>query len=235
MSDAPSVGIIPGRMSGLFIEYIKTDRRFFFAVVITVVISITLHELSHGIIAIWRGDRTPIDEGHMTLNPAVHMGLISIIALLLAGIAWGAMPIDPTRIRGRFGEALVAVAGPVSNVILALLSLTALGLWWRYEGHGRPLATPLGNLQFLLTVFGWMNLSLAMFNLLPIPPLDGAKVLENLVPRLRTVFEHLSTGGGSMIVFLIAFASAGTLIFPAAAVLQDHWLTIVSGMAIGAG
>ena len=78
-----------------------------------------------------------------------------------------------------------------------------------------------------------MNIALAMFNMLPIPPLDGAKVLENLVPRLRTVFEHLSTTGGSMIVFLIAFASAGKLIFPAAEVLQDHWLRLVSGMAIG--
>jgi Zn-dependent protease len=219
----------------MFIQSIQSNPRFFFAVVITVVISITLHELAHGVVAIWRGDRTPIDQGHMTLNPAVHMGLFSIIALLVAGIAWGAMPINPSRIRGRFGEALVAAAGPASNTLLALLSLTALGLWWRVEGGLRPPATPLGNLQYLLWIFGLMNIVLAMFNLIPIPPLDGAKVVENLVPSLRTVFEHLSTSGASMIVFIVAFSSAGKVMFPAAEWLRDGWLRIVSGLVTGSG
>jgi Zn-dependent protease len=218
----------------MFIQALQTNPRYFFAVVITVVISITIHELAHGVVAVWRGDRTPIDEGHMTLNPLVHMGPFSIVALLLAGIAWGAMPIDPTRIRGRFGEALVAVAGPVSNVILALLSLTALGLWWRVEGGSRT-EGPLGNLQYLLWIFGLMNLVLAMFNLIPIPPLDGAKVLENLIPSLRTMFEHLSTSGASMIVFIVAFSSAGKVMFPAAEWLRDGWLQLVSGFVIASG
>jgi Zn-dependent protease len=219
----------------MFIQSIQTDPRFFFAVVITVVVSITIHELAHGIVAIWRGDRTPIDEGHMTLNPLVHMGAFSIVALLVAGIAWGAMPIDPTRIRGRFGEAMVAVAGPVSNVILALLSLTTLGLWLRFEGDWRPEGTPLGNLQYLLQVFGVMNIALAMFNMIPIPPLDGSKIVENLIPRLRTMFHHLSTSGASMIVFIVAFSSAGKVLFPAAFWLRHHWLQIVSGLALGSG
>jgi Zn-dependent protease len=207
----------------MFIQSLQNNPRFFFAVVITVVVSITIHELAHGVVAIWRGDRTPIDEGHMTLNPLVHMGAFSIIALLVAGIAWGAMPINPARIRGRFGEAMVAVAGPVSNVILALLSLTALGLWWRFEGGVRD-EGPLGNLQYLLRIFGLMNIALAMFNLIPIPPLDGSKILENLIPSLRTMFHHLSTSGASMIVFIIAFSSAGKLIFPAAGEAQAWWL-----------
>ena len=215
----------------MFIQSIQSNPRFFFAVVITVVVSITLHELAHGVVAIWRGDRTPIDRGHMTLNPMVHMGPFSIVALLVAGIAWGAMPIDPTRIRGRFGEALVALAGPVSNVILALLSLTALGVWLRVEGGWRPEATPLGNLQYLLQIFGYLNVALAMFNMLPIPPLDGAKVLENLIPALRTMFEHLSATGASMIVFIIAFSSAGTLIFPAAIRVEVWWIQLLRGGA----
>jgi Zn-dependent protease len=219
----------------MFIQSLQSNPRFFFAVVITVVVSITIHELAHGVVAVWRGDRTPIDEGHMTLNPAVHMGPFSIIALLVAGIAWGAMPFNPSRIRGRFGEALVAAAGPASNLILALLSLTALGLWWRVEGDTRPEATPLGNLQYLLWIFGLMNLALAMFNLIPIPPLDGSKIMENLVPSLRTVFEHLSMTGASMIVFVVAFSSVGKVIFPAAESLRDQWLRIVSGLAIGTG
>jgi Zn-dependent protease len=216
----------------MFILYLQKDPRYFFAVVITIVVSITLHELAHGIVAIWRGDHTPIDQGHMTLNPAVHMGPISIVALLVAGIAWGAMPIDPSRLRGKFAEAMVALAGPLSNILLALLSLTALGLWWRFEGELRTDRTPLGNLQYLLQVFGLVNVVLAMFNLIPIPPLDGSKVLENFVPPFRTVVEHLSMTGASMLVFLVAFSSAGKVIFPAARNLSHQYLELLSGMRL---
>ena len=73
----------------MFIEQLSTDPQYFFAVCITVVLSVCLHELAHGIVAIWLGDRTPIETGHMTLNPAVHMGWMSLVLLLVAGIAWG--------------------------------------------------------------------------------------------------------------------------------------------------
>src|SRR4051794_8117784 len=105
----------------MFFEELQKDPRFFMAVVITVVVSICIHELSHGFMAIALGDRTPIESGHMTLNPAVHMGVFSVLCLLTAGIAWGSMPVDPTRLRGRYADALVAAAGPASNVVLALL------------------------------------------------------------------------------------------------------------------
>lgn len=216
----------------MFIETLQTDRAFFFAVVITVVVSISIHELAHGVVAVWRGDRTPIESGHMTLNPAVHLGAFSVIALLIAGIAWGLMPVDPRRMRGRYAEALVAVAGPVSNALLALLSLTALGLWFRFEDDILPRGTPAGNLQFLLSVFGSVNISLALFNLIPIPPLDGSRILENFSDAYKKVAEHLSTTGASMIVFIIAFSAAGKVILPAAHYLRHVWLELVSGMEL---
>ena len=69
----------------MFIEQLSKDPRFFFAMLITIVVSICLHELAHGFAAIWLGDRTPIESGHMTLSPFVHMGVVSLICLLLAG------------------------------------------------------------------------------------------------------------------------------------------------------
>ena len=216
----------------MFIQYLEKDRAFFFAVVITVVVSITLHELAHGVAAVWRGDRTPIEEGHMTLNPAVHMGVFSVIALLIAGIAWGLMPVDPRRMRGRYAEAIVAAAGPASNALLALLSLTALGLWFRYDGETLPRGTPAGNLQYLLAVFGMVNISLALFNLIPIPPLDGSRILENFSESYKKVAEHLSTTGASMLVFIVAFSAAGRVIAPAAARARHVWLELVSGIPL---
>jgi Zn-dependent protease len=214
----------------MFIEMLKSDPRFFFAVVITVVVSITIHELAHGVVAVWLGDRTPIETGHMTLNPAVHMGLFSVIALLVAGIAWGQMPVNPARLRGRYGDALVSLAGPASNVLLALIALTSLGLWFRFDGDPMQPGTPTGNLQYLLRIFGFANLNLALFNLIPIPPLDGSRVLANLSNAYGSIVEHLRTSGASMAIFLIVFSVAGSVTFPAAQKASLFWLRTVSGM-----
>ena len=201
----------------MFIEYLQSDLRFFLAVVITVIVSITVHELAHGVAAVALGDRTPIESGHMTLNPVVHLGVFSIIMLLLAGIAWGAMPVNPDRLnrRTRFGEALVALAGPVSNVLLAAVAVVAVGVWVRF-GDGDPLPTRAENLRYFLGVFAVTNVSLAIFNLIPLPPLDGSRILANLVPAYARVLESLGTSGAYMVVFIVVFANAGRLITPAA-------------------
>ena len=83
-----------------------------------VIFSICLHELAHGWAAIWQGDRTPRETGHMTMNPMVHMGGASLIVFALVGIAWGLMPTDPSRYRwGRRGRIAVAAAGPLMNLL----------------------------------------------------------------------------------------------------------------------
>jgi Zn-dependent protease len=214
----------------MFIENAVKDQKYFLAVVITVVVSICIHELAHGVVAVWRGDRTPIESGHMTLNPAVHMGLFSVVALLLAGIAWGAMPINPSRMRGRFAEAMVAVAGPVSNVLLALLALVTLGLWGRHDGYYLPEGTRPGNFQYFLLIFGFVNFNLALFNLIPIPPLDGARILENFSDGYKRIAEHLTMSGASMMVFLVAFSAAGKVTGPAAGRMARAVLHAVSGL-----
>ena len=119
-------------MGNLFIQTLWTDPTYFFGVLITVVVSIVLHELAHGYAAIKLGDDTPLVTGHMTFDPLVHMGGMSLILLAIAGIAFGAMPVDRTRLRGRYGEAIMAAAGPAMNVLLAVLALTTLGLWDRF-------------------------------------------------------------------------------------------------------
>ena len=94
-----------------------------------VIVSICLHELGHGWAAIWEGDDTPRQTGHMTINPMVHMGGYSIIAFLLLGFAWGLMPVNPGNFRHRrWGDAIVAVAGPAVNLILAVILLTIAGV-----------------------------------------------------------------------------------------------------------
>lgn len=206
-------------MSGLFIQTLFSDPLFYLCVVVTVIISIVLHELAHGIAAVKLGDKTPILTGHMTLDPLVHMGPFSIAILLIIGIAWGLMPIDPTRMRGKYAEAIVAAAGPLTNLLLAFIALTALGLWIANDpdatGYGSASADQANpyfqNLRFFLYIFGSTNLALCLFNLIPLPPLDGSHILANFYrPYARFIFnpENMGLING---LFFMAFFIGGRI------------------------
>jgi Zn-dependent protease len=216
--------------AGVFIQQLFEDQRYFFAVVITVVVSICVHELAHGITAIYYGDRTPIEQGHMTLNPAVHMGGFSIVLLLLAGIAWGAMPVDERRMRGRFAPAAVAFAGPLSNFVLAALALVGLGLWQRFDDTPTSeMSVPLANFRFLLIVFARTNIALGLFNLVPIPPLDGSRILGNFSRSYAETAQTLMASGGIIIVFVVLFTGVSKVIWPAADTVTLWMLQHVRG------
>lgn len=210
----------------MFIEYLKSNPEFFFAAMIAVVFSICLHELAHGLTAIRLGDRTPIETGHMTLNPLVHMGIPSLLGMLLMGIAWGAMPVDERRLRGRYAPALVAAAGPAANVLLALLALTTLGLWQRYVVYEETVPATVENTWYLLRVFGRMNTMLAIFNLIPIPPLDGSRILMNFNQAYRHAMLRRQS---SLVIMLVVMFFAGSFISRLAVWLAEAYLRIIRG------
>jgi Zn-dependent protease len=180
--------------------------------IVWVVLSICLHELAHGWAAIRLGDDTPIIAGHMTWNPMVHMGAFSLIMFLIIGIAWGMMPINPSKLRGRYAESLVALAGPVMNILLATVALIGLVIWVPLcQGQissGVTIADPLAtNMQSFLAVGAMLNILLFVLNMLPLPPLDGSRILMNLSPAY-TRFVMSDTGrwillGGFVLLFLI--------------------------------
>ncbi len=156
--------------------------------------AIVLHELAHGWAAIRFGDRTPIETGHMTWNPLVHMGQMSLIIFALVGIAWGMMPVNPSRMRGRHAESLVALAGPAMNLSLAAIAMV-LGLVWMgvAGGHWIPSVQadePLySNMVLFFRTGVFLNVLLMAFNLMPIPPLDGSRIVAHYSPGYRRFFE----------------------------------------------
>ena len=213
----------------LFIQsaFAPETRFYFFSIVISVVISITLHELAHGWAAIRLGDQTPIHSGHMTGNPLVHMGPFSIAALLIAGIAWGQMPIDPTRLRGKYAEAQVAFAGPAMNFLLSFLALTGLGLWLRFGGYSDTQVQH--NTVNFLSDFGGINAVLGVFNLFPVPPLDGSHILANLNRKYALFIDDPAHQGVMILAFIFMFSAASVIFQPlfTAASSYTHWIITV--------
>jgi Zn-dependent protease len=197
-----------------------------------VIFSITMHELAHGWAAVWQGDDTPRRQGRLTLNPLVHMGPWSLVMFALIGIAWGVMPVEPSRFRWRRrGRIVVSGAGPAMNIALALVSLTALALWGRIAEPGSEFHR---NISTFLFAGGELNLLLALFNMLPIPPLDGASVLSGLSFRAYQLYQNPQVQNIGMFILIAIFLSGmGGLIWSSAAIAAVAYVRFVSGLLGG--
>jgi len=181
----------------MFIETLFTQPIYFFRIIIIVIFSITLHELAHGWAAMSQGDNTPQKTGHLTLNPVVHMGKESIIFLCLMGIAWGQMPINPSKFRSRkLGNILVSAAGPLSNLTLGIIFILVMKLLANLN------LSALFSIEFLYLA-ARINLMLFLFNLLPIPPLDGFHVFSEIFPKLKPLENSYFGLFAMMLLFII--------------------------------
>jgi Zn-dependent protease len=151
------------------------------AFAITAILAFAYHEFAHAIVADRLGDPTPRSLGRISLNPIVHLDLFGIVMLMLAGFGWASTPVNPNNLRGnpRTSMAVVAIAGPIANLIMA--TLYALPIRFGVVALA-PSGEVLPSLfQFLVTGIQ-INLLLFAFNLLPIPPLDGFTILLGLLP-----------------------------------------------------
>ncbi len=163
----------------MFLETVFQNPVLFFRIILVLIVSITLHELAHGWAAIGQGDDTPQKEGHITLNPVVHLGVPSLIFLCIAGIAWGQMPVDPRNFRHpKWSNVIVSAAGPLMNLAIALFCVVLLKL--SDETFLRQVLSS----QFLY-IAALYNFVLMLFNFLPIPPLDGFHVASEFFPSLK--------------------------------------------------
>jgi Zn-dependent protease len=150
------------------------------AYLVVVVVAITIHEFMHAWSANYLGDNTAKYSGRITLNPIAHLEPIGSLMLIFFGFGWGKpVPVNPNNFQNpRVGNALVSLAGPFSNLALALF-LGAL-----YKIPQISSATYIGDIN-LLYLGIWINLLLMLFNLLPIPPLDGSKFFALFFPKLE--------------------------------------------------
>lgn len=182
--------------------------QYYLMVIPGVLLALTFHELSHGYVACLLGDPTAKSQGRLSLNPIVHIDVIGLICMIVAGIGWAKpVPINPAyfNMRNRkLGVALVSLAGPVSNMLLAFVCLFISILILCVSTNTILLALA----EFLYTT-AILSIGLAAFNLLPIPPLDGSKVLMPFLPN--RVIAFFMRYEGYIRFFLMAVLLLGLL------------------------
>lgn len=169
---------------------------------IALVPAFTVHEWAHAFVAHRLGDPTPRWQGRLTLNPLRHIDWIGLILLFAFGFGWARpVPVNPGYFSNpRRGLLFVAVAGPLSNILMAYVAIAA-GM--STGVLGRPELD--GPIQEFLGIFVFLNVGLAVFNLIPVPPLDGSKILAGLLPeRQAWAMQRLEPYGWLLLMLLLS-------------------------------
>jgi Zn-dependent protease len=182
-----------------------------------ILISLTFHEFCHAVMADFLGDPTPRRQGRLSLNPLRHLDLVGTIMLFFARFGWAKpVQVDPSNFRKPHRAMMsVALAGPLSNVFLALLGGLIVKTTYLL---GSSFDLPRTLLILILTsanLFIIINVGLTMFNLLPIPPLDGSRVVTYFLPaRWRFHYRTLEETGPMLLMILFAFGMLGRILGP---------------------
>lgn len=169
-------------------------------------LAVTVHEVAHGLVADRLGDPTARAQGRLTLNPLPHIDPLGAIAFVLAGFGWAKpVPVNPHNLRRPVRDmAWVAAVGPASNLVVAFIGLVALVLL-RRVGNVPFIAEPIGGMLIWIYQF---NLALAIFNLIPVPPLDGGHFLPYFLPRGSWSLLHQLEQYGPFILLLLVMSGA---------------------------
>lgn len=175
------------------------------ASVFVVMLILPLHEMAHGFVAYKLGDRTAKNQGRLTLNPLAHLDYIGALSLILVGFGWATpVPVNPRNFKNpKRDMALVALAGPVSNLLAALagsIILAACNIWLI-----RANITVYYYVAIFLNSYVSVNIGLAVFNLIPLPPLDGSKILGAFLKTETYVKMLTNERMLSMILLLCVF------------------------------
>lgn len=191
----------------------------FVTILIALLFSVTIHEFSHAYAANKLGDPTAKNLGRLSLNPLVHLDPLGTLTLMIAGFGWGkAVPVNYYNLKNpKRDAAIISFAGPASNFVMAILLTVFIKLidyFFGTDNLSRPAFWPLIMSTFIYPIVLY-NLVLGIFNLLPIEPLDGFKIVNGcLPPRLSVQWIQLAPYGIFILIFMVATGSTSRIILP---------------------
>ncbi|XCN71273.1 MAG: site-2 protease family protein [Candidatus Electrothrix aestuarii] len=179
--------------------------------------ALTFHELAHGYVAWKLGDPTAKEQGRLTMNPLKHLDPFGVLAFIIMRIGWAKpVPVNPRYFRNpQQGMLLTALAGPVANIILAIVSAVLVKILGAIPISSHLIYNVIKPMYDMMLVSVWINVMLAVFNFLPIPPLDGSKVLMGILPPEQAMgFARLEPYGFLIILVLFYMGLISKMIMP---------------------
>jgi Zn-dependent protease len=181
----------------MLFQLLFSNPEVYFMVAIAILFGFSVHEYSHAQAAYILGDPTAKAQGRLTVNPLAHFDPVGTLLIFIIGIGWGKpVPFNPLNLKNqKFGSALVGLSGPLSNFLMALFA----GILLRFL----PLTNPA--LIFFFSIFVWLNLILALFNLLPVPPLDGSHIFLAILPPSLENFKRAFLLNSPFLIFFAIF------------------------------
>ena len=201
-----------------------------------ILIAITFHEFAHAFAADKLGDDTPRNQGRLTLNPLAHIDPVGFALLIVAGFGWGKpVQINPSRFKRNItmtkGEAIVSLAGPLMNFIIAIITAIIMAFMFKYNWFSNVEGKAYSLIVIFLLELALINVSLGVFNLIPLPPLDGSKILSSVLPyNARSWFERNSQIFYIVFVIIWITGIAGLIISPAIRGITRGLFTVVGNI-----
>ena len=208
----------------MILSLLQNDVQLGVILIVTLVFSLSFHEFAHAYAAYKLGDNTAAYQGRLTLNPLAHLDLIGSLMLLFVGFGYAKpVPVNPVNLRDpRVDMMKVAFAGPLSNLFLCLISCLVI----RFMGSNLFVMYPdysvqLSSMGLVLYIFAIINMTLAIFNLIPIHPLDGGQIFGGYLDKINPHFSYKLRTEGPKILFVIiiigyvtGFSIIGLIISP---------------------
>jgi Zn-dependent protease len=200
-------------------------------VIVSIIFSLSIHEAMHGFVAHWLGDSTAADMGRLTLNPLKHIDLMTtvllpVILIITTGVPFFAakpVPFNPLRVKfDEFGAALIGIAGPLTNLLLAALGGIVFRLW------GADLSAGVIN---GLALFILVNLGFFVFNMIPLPPLDGSRLLYAFAPEPLQNIMRVIEGMGFIVILVFVFV-AFQAVAPVIINIQTSLFHLLTGVSL---
>lgn len=212
-------------MTGLF-SILLENPVFFVIIATSLLLSVTIHEFAHAYVANRLGDPTAKNLGRLTLNPLAHLDPLGTLSLLFLGFGWGkAVPVNYYNLKNpKRDVAIISFAGPGSNFAMAIMLTGAVKIIEQVLTPGQNMATAglsliIGGLLYPIILY---NIVLGLFNLLPIEPLDGFKIVAGILPpKLSVQWVQLAPFGLFVLIFLAATGGVSKLLSPAVKLIME--------------